>query len=46
MNRQHTVRSTAFAVTAAFMTAFAATASAQEVPAGDPADYADLIAKA
>lgn len=46
MNRQHTVRSTAFAVTAALMTAFAATASAQEVPAGYPADYADLIAKA
>ncbi|RVH31744.1 ABC transporter substrate-binding protein [Sinorhizobium meliloti] len=46
MNRQHTVRSTAFAVAAALMTAFAATASAQEVPTGYPADYADLIAKA
>ncbi|MCZ4088822.1 hypothetical protein [Sinorhizobium psoraleae] len=46
MNMKYIARSTAFAVTAAVMTAFAAPAFAQEVPAGYPADYADLIAKA
>lgn len=43
MNKHVSGRLGAVAVTA-FMTAFAA--HAQEVPAGYPADYADLIAKA
>ncbi|MBB6220054.1 ABC transporter substrate-binding protein [Rhizobium leguminosarum] len=46
MNRHISVRSTAFAVATAISTAFAVPAFAQDVPAGYPADYADLIAKA
>lgn len=46
MEKVNTVRSTAFAVTTALMTAFGAPAFAQDVPAGYPADYADIIAKA
>ncbi|AIC26127.1 ABC transporter substrate-binding protein [Rhizobium etli bv. mimosae str. IE4771] len=46
MTRHISVRSAAFAVATAITTAFAAPAFAQDVPAGYPADYADLIAKA
>ncbi|MBB5667511.1 iron(III) transport system substrate-binding protein [Rhizobium leguminosarum] len=46
MNRHISVRSTAFAVATAISTAFVVPAFAQDVPAGYPADYADLIAKA
>ncbi|MGG7518753.1 ABC transporter substrate-binding protein [Allorhizobium undicola] len=46
MNMHIAGRSTALAVTTALMTALATAALAQEIPAGYPADYADLIAKA
>ncbi|MBB4188459.1 iron(III) transport system substrate-binding protein [Sinorhizobium terangae] len=46
MNMKYIARSATFAVTAAVMTAIVAPASAQEVPAGYPSDYADLVAKA
>lgn len=46
MNKHVSGRSTAFAVTTAIMTTFAAQAFAQEAPAGYPDGYADLIAAA
>jgi iron(III) transport system substrate-binding protein len=46
MNCTFTARSAVFAVSTALMTAFGASAFAQDVPAGYPADYAQVIAAA
>lgn len=46
MNCTISARSAVFAVSTALMTAFGASAFAQDVPAGYPADYAEVIAAA
>ena len=46
MRMNTSFRLTAFAVTTALVSAFGGATYAQEIPAGYPADYADLIAKA
>ncbi|CAD7037263.1 ABC transporter substrate-binding protein [Pseudorhizobium endolithicum] len=46
MSRHIWAGSAALAATAAVLSAFVVPAAAQEVPAGYPADYADLVAKA